>query len=275
MMALTIILLGQTITSYNIINIVQSSALNAILNIASYVAASFIIYFLALFAYEVVEKEWTSKKKLFFKAASLLPITCLLIYYITPYKNLMNMVSSSILFLSIVYDVVFIYANYKHIKNEYIKYVLKKFLVITVLFFPYMYLDTRSEKISILNKLFPYGLLSLPIFYMVWNLLSMYFTVKKFKALADESNNSISVKDVVETQNKQDEFFRKFNITNREKEIISLLIKGYSYNKLAEELSISLTTVKTHVHNIYRKVEVKNKIQLIHLINGEEIKQDI
>lgn len=59
MITLTTILLGQTINSYNIINIVQSLYLNVIINIASYVAARFIIYFLSLLAHEVVEKEWT------------------------------------------------------------------------------------------------------------------------------------------------------------------------------------------------------------------------
>jgi len=280
--ALTIILLGQTITSYNIINIVQSSSLNAILNISSYVAVGFIIYFLPLLAHEVVEKKWTSKKRVFFQATTFLPLSCLLIYYVTPYKNLMNILSSSILFLVIFYSLIFMYLNYKYIKTEYKKRALKTFLIITVLFAPYMYLDTKSEQISFLSKSFPYGLLSLPLFYMLWNLLSIYFAVKYFKDVIDKSHNLNnqkdideshdlnSKKDIAEVQNKQTEFFEKFNITNREKEIILLLIKGHSYNQLAEELSISLTTVKTHVHNIYRKAEVKNKIQLINLINGEE-----
>ena len=268
--ALTIILLGQTITSYNIINIVQSSSLNAILNISSYVAVGFIIYFLPLLAHEVVEKKWTSKKRVFFQATTFLPLSCLLIYYVTPYKNLMNILSSSILFLVIFYSLIFMYLNYKYIKTEYKKRALKTFLIITVLFAPYMYLDTKSEQISFLSKSFPYGLLSLPLFYMLWNLLSMYFAVKYFKDAIDESHDLNSQKDIVEVQNKQTEFFEKFNITNREKEIILLLIKGDSYNQLSEELSISLTTVKTHVHNIYRKADVKNKIQLINLINGSE-----
>jgi len=268
--ALTIIVLGQAITSYNMINIVQSSSLNTILNISSYVGVGFIIYFLPLFAYEFVKKKWTSRKKVFFQVAMLLPIFSLIIYYITPYKNLMNILSSSILFLVIFYALVFMCLNYKDIKTKYKKRVLKIFLTITILFLPYMYLDARSEQIPILSKLFPYGLLSLPIFYMLWNLLSMYFAVKYFKYVIYESNDLNSQKDIEEVQNKQTEFFEKFNITNREKEIILLLIKGDSYNQLSEELSISLTTVKTHVHNIYRKADVKNKIQLINLINGSE-----
>ncbi|RII34352.1 LuxR family transcriptional regulator [Clostridium chromiireducens] len=284
--ALTTILLGQTITSYNIINTVQSTSLTAILNIASYTAVGFIIYFLPLFVHEVIEREWTSKKKVFFKGATLFPILSLIMYYTTSYKNLMNILSSSILFLVIFYALAFICLNYKYLKNDYKKRVLKSFLTITILFFPYMYLDTRSEQILILSRIFPYGLLSLPLFYMLWNLLSIYFIAKYYKDTIGESYNLNSQKDIneshylngqkdiVEVQNKQNEFFEKFNITNREKEIILLLAKGNSYNQLAEELSISLTTVKTHVHNIYRKAEVKNKIQLINLINGDEPRQN-
>lgn len=176
------------------------------------------------------------------------------------------------MFLAIFYSLAFIYLNYKYIKAEYTKKISKIFLIVTLLFFPYMYLDTRAEQIAFLSSLFPYGLLSLPAFYMLWNLLSIYFGVRYFKDSIDEFYNLESQKDEVEAIDKREQFFEKFNITNREKEIILLLMKGYSYNQLAEELVISLTTVKTHVHNIYRKTEVKNKIQLIHLINGEETK---
>lgn len=272
MTALTTVLLEQTLTSYKIINAVQSLSLNVILNITSYLAAGFIIYFLPLFAHEFIEKEWTNRKKTFFQVGAFLPICLLLVYYISPYKKFMVVLSSSILFLVIFYSLVFIYLNYRYIKLEYKKTVIKIFLIVTVLFFPYMYLDTRSEQIAFLSSLFPYGLLSLPAFYMLWNLLSIYFGVRYFKDNIDEFYNLESQKDEVEVEDKQEQFFEKFNITNREKEIILLLMKGYSYNQLAEELVISLTTVKTHIHNIYRKAEVKNKIQLINLINDPETK---
>ena len=257
-----------------IINEVQSLSLNIILNITSYAAAGFIIYFLPLFAHEFIDKEWTSKKKTFFQAAALFPICLLLIYYISPYRKFTIVISSSILFLAIFYSLAFICLNYKYIKSEYTKKISKIFLIVTLLFFPYMYLDTRAEQITFLNNLFSYGLLSLPAFYMLWNLLSIYFGVRYFKDSIDGFYNLESQKDEVEAIDKREQFFEKFNITNREKEIILLLMKGYSYNQLAEELVISLTTVKTHVHNIYRKTEVKNKIQLIHLINGEETRRN-
>ena len=173
---------------------------------------------------------------------------------------------SSTLFLVILYCLIFIYFNYKTIVNKYKKRILKVLLLSTVLFFPYMYLDTKTEQISFLNQWFPYGLLSLPLFYMVWNLLSIYLIAKYFK-----QDIRMKVNSSEEQEEEYDNFFAKFSITNREQEIILLLIKGYTYNQLAEELFISLATVKTHVHNIYTKTEVKNKFQLLKLMNERKI----
>ncbi len=54
----------------------------------------------------------------------------------------------------------------------------------------------------------------------------------------------------------------KHNISAREQEIIRLVCKGKSNREIADKLFISLPTVKLHVSNIYRKVKVKNRVQL-------------
>jgi len=56
------------------------------------------------------------------------------------------------------------------------------------------------------------------------------------------------------------------SISDREKEIVELLIQGLSNREVGESLFISLNTVKTHVRNIYRKLGVSNKLQLIYLL---------
>jgi len=52
-------------------------------------------------------------------------------------------------------------------------------------------------------------------------------------------------------------------LTPREQEILSLLAEGLSYAKLAEELSITQNTVKSHIKNIYRKLEVSNRTEAV------------
>lgn len=57
-------------------------------------------------------------------------------------------------------------------------------------------------------------------------------------------------------------------ISQREQQVMALLITGKSYQQIADELFIALPTVKTHVSNIYRKTEVRNKIELINQLQS-------
>ncbi len=52
-------------------------------------------------------------------------------------------------------------------------------------------------------------------------------------------------------------------LTDREKEIIAGLVDGLSYKMIAQRLHISIETVRYHIKNIYRKLHVHSKVQLI------------
>ncbi|MEM6271249.1 MAG: response regulator transcription factor [Bacteroidota bacterium] len=60
----------------------------------------------------------------------------------------------------------------------------------------------------------------------------------------------------------------QYNLTPREREILDLLIDGLSYQKIADQLFISYGTVRKHVENIYRKLEVHGKVEAIHKVSG-------
>ena len=53
------------------------------------------------------------------------------------------------------------------------------------------------------------------------------------------------------------------HLTKREIEIIKLIVQEHSSSEIADKLFISLGTVETHRHNIFKKLDVKNSIGLV------------
>lgn len=58
----------------------------------------------------------------------------------------------------------------------------------------------------------------------------------------------------------------KDDLTQREKEILRLVIKGMSNMEIADTLCISIPTVKTHRSNILAKCNVKNTVSLVRFV---------
>jgi len=52
-------------------------------------------------------------------------------------------------------------------------------------------------------------------------------------------------------------------LTNREKEVLSLVAKGVSNQAIAEKLYVKEVTVKTHLNNIFKKLNVTNRTQAV------------
>jgi DNA-binding NarL/FixJ family response regulator len=67
------------------------------------------------------------------------------------------------------------------------------------------------------------------------------------------------------------EYFQKLqNVTSqqeylskREEEILGLLVKGYRYKEIADALSISFETVRSHLKNIYEKLHVHSRTEAV------------
>lgn len=55
----------------------------------------------------------------------------------------------------------------------------------------------------------------------------------------------------------------KLNLSSREYEVLQLLSGGFSNADIAGKLYLSLSTVKTHVSNLYFKMDVKSRTQAI------------
>jgi DNA-binding NarL/FixJ family response regulator len=60
----------------------------------------------------------------------------------------------------------------------------------------------------------------------------------------------------------------RYGVTKRERQIVEKICLGKTNKQIADELFISLQTVKDHTHRIYSKIGINNRMQLVQMMNA-------
>ncbi len=100
------------------------------------------------------------------------------------------------------------------------------------------------------------------------------FTMTSF-LLSDDLGNvetiySVSItKQAAQSNEIVDEIGKKYGLTKRELEVVSLIKMGYSNKEIADKMYISNHTVKAHIMNIFSKVRVTSRTALMFKFEGE------
>lgn len=160
----------------------------------------------------------------------------------------------SIYVLILVYVFIVGMYYYKKVQNDVIKGFAKKLVILLGVFLPGIFSDT-----------FLYRILPIRFFPILYSVLSIVFTYHLMKHYFPQSQATVStLPDEV--------FFKRYNISSREQELVPLILQGYSNQKIGEILFISPNTVKTHIKNIYAKFGVKNRYEMISFIKDTCLK---
>ncbi|MDH5682481.1 MAG: response regulator transcription factor [Spirochaetota bacterium] len=64
---------------------------------------------------------------------------------------------------------------------------------------------------------------------------------------------------------------KSYNLSDREKEILKHIVSGSTYHTIADDLDISPNTVRKHIQNIYQKLKVSSKAEVV----GKAINEDL
>lgn len=72
---------------------------------------------------------------------------------------------------------------------------------------------------------------------------------------------------IVNPASSAEDKYRDYQLTPREIEIVQLIREGHTYEKIGERLFISKRTVSKHAQNIFEKVGVTNKVELLNKID--------
>ena len=73
----------------------------------------------------------------------------------------------------------------------------------------------------------------------------------------------------IDIQNPRDQ--EEISLSNREVEVLEQLSKGLSYTVIAEHLFLSPSTVRKHIENIYKKLQVHSKIEAVQKARNHNI----
>ncbi len=102
---------------------------------------------------------------------------------------------------------------------------------------------------------FLFALFTILAAFMTNLMLPLYVRTKEIPGIAP----------VAELPENFEDFCLKYEISRREAEIIRELRSGKSNQEIADTLFITLQTVKDHIHRIFTKTGVSNRVQLINL----------
>lgn len=69
----------------------------------------------------------------------------------------------------------------------------------------------------------------------------------------------------IDHENAQKTDLGQYGLTKREKEVLDLLVSGKTYKQIADEMIVSPFTVRSHMENLYRKLDVHNKAEAVAL----------
>ena len=213
---------------------------------------------LSLFSLNIINKRISK----FYKIIITIPFTLLLItiivtiFFVFIKKNNQILPLIDLVVLIIVFNLLFsfifygilIFINMKFFDNLDLKNALKTLAVIFIIYIPIQFF------IITINKQFNTIMLSRNIFYLIINITSIFFAVKYFFVKTPSLMDKIEITEI---------FVKKYSITEREKEIIELLLSGLSIKEIAGNLNRSFKTVNNHIYNIYQKTKVSSKIELL------------
>jgi DNA-binding CsgD family transcriptional regulator len=124
-----------------------------------------------------------------------------------------------------------------------------------------------DQGINIYGPGFCFGLFSILL-----NLGILYLYIRQLVITdAQRFTIAVSAMEPIWTQENglSDNFCKRYQLTDREKDIVEVMMLGKSNKEIADTLFISIRTVGAYLQNVYKKTNAPNRFALYSLIKGE------
>jgi DNA-binding CsgD family transcriptional regulator len=235
-------LIGMYVETNNLESMVIFQFIRKVFMVISSLTAS---YYLVMFMFDMTLQGFGKNQKAFFFIYSF--VLSILSIFNVSITNIMFIVLLLYVLSMVIY---YFWFDTKYLREDVVKRV-KKYSILMIISLILIIIDAFIPQVNFVKRLFPYGILSLPVFMSVISVLTILELKKYF---VDNSNKQYNLN--------MDKLI-EFKITPREREVISCILEGMTYQEASDTLHISISTAKTHMNNIYKKLEVNNKLEMI------------
>ena len=171
------------------------------------------------------------------------------------YNKLIYLVS--FLIIIIIYAVIVALMNRKNISGSENKNISNVIIILTMFFLPFFIFSFKNV---FTDNVFPletdyFTMLPFSFFYLILSGLFIYYINERYRKIFKMNISNPYFPD--------ESFYAEFRISAREREIIIFILEGCDNKQIAVRLSISVNTVKVHIANIFKKLNVKSRFELI------------
>lgn len=167
--------------------------------------------------------------------------------HIHQFRDYRLYLSLTLFYSTIVYSILLKLFSLKRLDGDR-KKITKTLLTLNIIFFPGIIYDIylyKTHNVFVFTPTF-YG-----IFAVIFTIYIARRYVVQLKSIPADIA-SVSYEDM----------FSRAGISSREQEIVYLVLQGLGNRDIAKRLFISPNTVKTHIRNIFRKMDVKSRFEL-------------
>jgi DNA-binding CsgD family transcriptional regulator len=232
-------------------------------DMSQYIIVVICTYYLLNLIYSLIGLEFSIAKKRTIKLATCLFLLIITVVYAIRISEIIigEYILSGlrlIIYLIIIYCIVILILNLNKVKKE-VKKPIIYCLIIIFIFTPLRFLANNVGGLPTFIYKFPYS----PVLYFFINSIGVIFVQRNiaYEKNCIDNNKCINMNEVYKV------FTKRYGITERELDIVKLIADGYSNPDIGEKLYISLNTVKNHIYNIYRKIGIKNRYELISILS--------
>jgi len=178
--------------------------------------------------------------------------------------------SSIIEIISIIYSITMIIILRKNITDTATRKYILTLIIIIAVFLPAIGHDQFfSFGVQSISEV-PIELILSPVFYMVLSVVTLIFGTRILKStikLERSVNSPDQETKQLSLESKIQELAERAGLSDREVSIIPLIGRGLGNKQIALELNISTKTVGNHIYNIFKKLRISSRYELLALLN--------